>query len=161
MKGHQSSHRDGERPVPEWIKRLAAKLTIPPGAKVAGMAATREGAELTKEPIVNGSAGQIVDNARTLRTDAFPYNIRGNIGLSHVEGHVAAVIRERFMNAPTDPLQVSLVLTREPCEGKLSCRKLLRDLIPQGSSITVYVKREDGSLRLFDTFNGNGKALRA
>jgi hypothetical protein len=146
--------------VPEWVQRLGARLTVPTGKRVAGLAATGENAELTKEPIVNGSDGQVVDNARTLRTDVFPYNHRGNIGLSHVEGHVAAIIRERVREASQQSMHVSLVITREPCEGVLGCRKLLRDLIPTGSSITVYVKRDGEPPKWFGTFDGNGKATR-
>jgi len=83
-----------------------------------------------------------------------------NIGMTHVEGHVAAIIRERARAAPTEPVHASLVLTREPCPGRLGCQALLRDLLPAGSSITVYVKQKSGPPTWFDTFDGNGRVVR-
>jgi len=81
--------------MPVWAPELAAKLNpLGPGVKTAGFATTPDGTSLTDAPITNGSAYQVVDNARTLRTELRPFGFPGNAALSHVEGHVAAIMRE-------------------------------------------------------------------
>ncbi|WP_412745319.1 DddA-like double-stranded DNA deaminase toxin [Krasilnikovia sp. MM14-A1004] len=105
-------------------------------------------------PIANGARGQIVDNAATLVRDWLPWSRAGNVGLAHVEGHVAALMRER-----PELEYVHLVLTSEPCKGKFGCNALLRDMLPIGSTLDVYV-RERGKLRFHDRYFGNGRVVR-
>lgn len=105
--------------------------------------------------IVNGEAGQLVNNAATLRTEDRPWDTKGNVALTHVEGHVAALMRKLG-----GPRKVSLVVTRDPCEGPYGCDERLPDILPIGSMLAVYV-REGGSLRYFKTYEGNGEAVKA
>ncbi|GAB1688794.1 DddA-like double-stranded DNA deaminase toxin [Krasilnikovia sp. M28-CT-15] len=136
------------------MRDAAARLRLPPSAYVAGIALDQDGHELHPEPIVNGAGGQIVDNAATLVRKKAPWSRTGNVGLSHVEGHVAALMRERL-----ELRRVRLVLTRKPCEGDLGCDELLPDMLPEGSMLEVYV-REGGQLRFHDRYVGNGKVVR-
>ena len=113
---------------------------------MAGYAATPDGQLLHDQPIVNGARGAAVENQSTLR-DRWRYL---DVALTHVEGHVAGLMRE-----PNAPRQVVLVASREPCPGELGCRKLLPGMLPAGSELVVYVVR-DGEPQYFDTYTGTG-----
>ncbi|GAB1689508.1 hypothetical protein KRM28CT15_13110 [Krasilnikovia sp. M28-CT-15] len=95
----------------------------------------------------------MVDNAATLLREARPWNMESNIALTHVEGHIAALMRKRG-----SPQRVNLVLTRDPCDGPYGCDERLPDMLPVGSTLTIYV-REGGQLRLFKTYAGNGEVV--
>jgi hypothetical protein len=112
-----------------------------------------DGVPLHDGLIVNGSQGQIVDNAATLRMDERPWAMKGNIALSHVEGHVAALMRKK-----DGPQHVDLVVTREPCKGRYGCDERLAEVLPRGSTLSVYV-RSGGQLTLYKTFIGTGEAV--
>jgi hypothetical protein len=122
---------------------------------VAGTAATPDRKSLTAKPIVNGTKGQVVDNAATLRTDLVPWAWRGNVGLTHVEGHVAAMMRERG-----GPREVILVGTREPCPDKFGCDATLRSMLPRGGVLHVYVRDGNGHTTYFDTYVGTGEGAK-
>lgn len=139
--------------MPKVIRDLAVRLRLPPGAKVVGIAAGEDGKPLYPDPLVNGTGGQVVDNAATLRRNELPWSQPSNIGLSHVEGHVAALMRR-----PGAPARVNLVVSREPCEGRFGCNELLSDMLPAGSTLVVYV-RDGGDVRYFNTYHGNGRAV--
>jgi hypothetical protein len=125
---------------------MAARLRVPDGAKVAGLIATPTAEPLHDRPIVNGARGAVVDNRATLR----PRWRHLDVALTHVEGHVAAIMRE-----PDGPKQVVLVVSREPCPGELGCRKLLPGMLPADAHLSVYVADRDG-VRYFDTYLGTG-----
>ncbi|MEV6596113.1 DddA-like double-stranded DNA deaminase toxin [Actinoplanes sp. NPDC051346] len=135
------------------IRAIAGKLRIPPGAEVAGIAIGENGQALHLGAIVSGAVGQLVNNQATLRMEARPWNMRGNIALAHVEGHVAALMREQ-----NGPRHVSLVITRDPCDGPYGCDERLPDMLPAGSTLTLYV-REGGGLRFFKKYIGNGRVV--
>jgi Double-stranded DNA deaminase toxin A len=142
--------------VPAWVRGLADKLDpLGPGVKAAGIATTPDGTPLTDAPITNGSAYQVVDSARTLRTDLRPFGFPGNVALSHVEGHVAAIMRE-----PNAPREVGLVMSRPPCGGKFGCDVSLPKLLPIGSTLTVYVCQPDGSVTYHATYRGDGSGVK-
>jgi hypothetical protein len=90
-----------------------------------------------------------------LRTDLIPWAWRGNVGLTHVEGHVAAIMRQ-----PNGPSEVSLVITRAPCGEEFGCDATLRKMLPPGSVLTVYVQDENGVPRHYDTYEGTGEGVK-
>jgi hypothetical protein len=75
------------------------------------------------------------------------------IATDHVEGHVAARMRE-----PGGPREVTLVINNEPCDDPLGCDKFLPMLMPRGSRLDVWVVGEDGP-RLFKTYRGTGEGV--
>lgn len=134
---------------------MARRLRVPPGAKVAGIAAGADGARLHDGVIVNGEHGALVDNARTLRADDPVIRWRQvSAPLAHVEGHVAGVMRE-----PGGPREVTLVISRPPCPGSRGCNALLPGMLPQDSRLHVYVADESGNARFYKTYNGNGRGV--
>ncbi|GIG61417.1 hypothetical protein Lfu02_57890 [Longispora fulva] len=109
--------------------------------------------------ITSGSRYQIVDNAATLKTDIEPFVRPGNIGLAHVEGHIAALIRERA-KALGQQVHATAVLTREPCPGDRGCHENLHKMLPFGSTLRVYVRQADGTLKQFKIYEGTGQGVK-
>jgi hypothetical protein len=141
--------------VPTVVRDIARRLRAPPGAKTAGIATTADGAPLHDGVVVNGAHGALVDNAASLRTDdpVIPWH-QTSATRTHVEGHITALMRQ-----PEGPRDVVLVLNRPPCPGQRGCRTLLPGMLPQGSRLHVYVAGEDGNVRLFKTYVGNGRGV--
>ncbi|MFG1955926.1 DddA-like double-stranded DNA deaminase toxin [Micromonospora sp. NPDC048830] len=72
----------------------------------------------------------------------------------HLEAKLAARMRrEQVMHA--------VVLTNNPpCDYEpYGCEKILSRLLPAGAQLTVYVRDDDGQVRLWRTYRGNGKAI--
>ncbi len=144
------------RPVtPGFVSEVARRLRVPPGAKVAGIATTADGTPLHDEPIVNGSRGALTDNAATLKPNAagVPWS-NLDVALSHVEGHVAALMR-----TGRAPSRVTLVATEEPCTTRWGCHRLLPGLLPAASELAVYVADQHGNVRYHHTYRGTGTGV--
>jgi hypothetical protein len=66
------------------------------------------------------------------------------------------------MREPDGPREVTLVLNNPPCaRGRFGCDNILRDIIPTGSHLRVYVKdtsQVDG-LRFHGSYVGTGRAI--
>ncbi|WP_412540168.1 DddA-like double-stranded DNA deaminase toxin [Longispora sp. K20-0274] len=138
---------------------LAERLTLGPGVKVAGVIGLRDGKTLHDGVITNGAGYQVVDNAATLKPDVEPFNRIGNIGLTHVEGHMAALIRERAL-ATGEQVHATAVLTKRPCPGPMGCHENLHLMLPFGSTLTVYVREPNGALRQVKTYVGTGLGVK-
>jgi hypothetical protein len=47
-----------------------------------------------------------------------------------------------------------------PCDYEpYGCEKILSRLLPAGTQLAVYVRDDDGQVRLWHTYTGNGKAI--
>jgi nucleic acid/nucleotide deaminase of polymorphic system toxin len=154
----------GPHTEPSYVRRFAEALRIPAGAKAAGIACARDGTPLhdPNKPLTNGRRGGFEDtaNATTLsrkrvgaRDQPLWYQL--DVALTHVEGHVAARMRE-----PDGPHEVVLVVTREPCGGELGCDAMLRSLIPRRATLYVYVAEPGRPARYFRSYTGDGKGVR-
>jgi hypothetical protein len=133
--------------VPPDVQRLAGRLTPwQPGGDTVGYAYDAGGRRLEDERFVSGrieSAAQgLAGRYRLVRTFT-----------DHIEGHVAARMRE-----PGGPDHVVLVQNNEPCQYAAGCHRLLRDVLPVGKTITVYVKDQQG-VRRYGVYEGNGKGV--
>lgn len=115
--------------VPEFVPALAAQ--VPPrgdGDKTTGLMVAQGQQRLLR----SGVRAPVSDPGHGLtdRKVALSWAVR-----NHVEGHVAALMRER--DGPND---VVLYLNKSPCNpGELSCDTLLPDIIPRGARLTVHV----------------------
>jgi hypothetical protein len=123
--------------VPAEVQLLADRLTPwKPGEDTVGYAYDDDRQHLDDERFASrriGSASRgLAGRYRLVRTFT-----------DHIEGHVAARMRE-----PGGPDHVVLA----------GCDRLLRDILPVGKTITVYVKDENG-VRLYGVFEGNGKGV--
>lgn len=60
-----------------------------------------------------------------------------------------------------DHITDAVVLTNNPpCEYQpYGCERILPQLLPAGSRLTVYVSDDDGQVRHWRTYSGNGKAI--
>lgn len=70
----------------------------------------------------------------------------------HVESHVAARMRRDRVREAT------LVINNEVCEGRFSCDRLLPDILPIGSRLTLY-ERVGGVVRLRRVYSGTGRGI--
>jgi len=115
--------------VPVHVRDVAAKIPGgDPAGDTVGYAFDSDGDKIDDERFVSGR----VESARQ--------RLAGRYALvrtftDHVEGHVAARLR-----MPGGPAHVILVQNQEPCKYAAGCDRLLRDVLPVGTSITVYVK---------------------
>lgn len=76
--------------------------------------------------------------------------------MDHVEPHAAAIMRR-----PEAPRRAILVINNIPCHeaGKpLMCEPLLPDLLPVGSTLTVYVSDGNGT-QFHKTYTGTGMEI--
>lgn len=71
--------------------------------------------------------------------------------LTHVEARAA-----RLMRLPSAPSQAEVVVNNPMCGW---CRDHLREVLPAGKTVRVFVRRDDGELEWVDDFKGNGRAL--
>ncbi|MGY0234895.1 DddA-like double-stranded DNA deaminase toxin [Longispora urticae] len=133
---------------------------LSPGVKVAGAVLINDGGRLHPGVITNGTQGQVVDNAATLDQMVEPFGRRGNVGLTHVEGHMAAIIRAR-VKATGRHVHATAVLTREPCPDiPNGCERTLPKMLPFASTLTIYIKNPDGTLRHHKTYVGTGTGVK-
>ncbi|GLZ78194.1 hypothetical protein Afil01_30010 [Actinorhabdospora filicis] len=124
---------------------------------------------INTEPVCNGSQEQLTDNRATVRDErVFPGRRNPkwahlDVVRSHVEGHFAALLR-----LEDGPREITLVVSREPCsepESLQGCEELLRDIIPVGKAIHVFVGGVDENgrsleLRYFRSYWGTGKGVK-
>lgn len=146
-----------EEPIPPVIVDAAAKLRemLPRGVKTVGQVLDGDGQSWGPE-IWSGTNGP-AKGAPGLRTDGtkVKWHRLGAV-LHHVEGHAAALLRRDGA-----PKHVTLVISKEPCAiPVIGCQSIIDDVLPRGSSITVYVANEDGTVQKWNNgFNGNGRGL--
>ncbi|MCX4469413.1 hypothetical protein OOK41_03670 [Micromonospora sp. NBC_01655] len=72
----------------------------------------------------------------------------------HLEAKLAARMRR-------EQATYAVVLTNNaPCDYEpYGCERILSRLLPSGAQLTVYVRDDDGQVRLWRTYTGNGKAI--
>jgi hypothetical protein len=72
----------------------------------------------------------------------------------HLEAKLAAQMRR-------EQITHAVVLTNNPpCDyDPYGCEKILPRLLPAAAQLTVYVRDDDGQVRLWHTYTGNGKAI--
>ncbi|WP_326559688.1 DddA-like double-stranded DNA deaminase toxin [Micromonospora sp. NBC_01796] len=72
----------------------------------------------------------------------------------HVEAKLAARMRREHATEAT------LLVNNPPCEyTPYGCEQILPRLLPAGTRMTVYVRNDDGQVRHWRTYVGNGKAI--
>jgi len=157
-----------ERPVPEWVHDVAARLSYP-GPKTVGIITDHSGNSVRKDENGNTLADDQIWSGRTgpaqklegLRTDTREKMHQWFAVREHVEGHAAA-----WMRAQPGDQHVVLVVSRPPCPtprpnrpGQATCQVALPQIIRRGSSLTVYVAEPGKPPRYFDTYRGNGRAV--
>jgi hypothetical protein len=118
----------------------------------------RDGAMIIRHPFTTGDgrlrSGAVGACRDTLKEDWHPTD---QVTWEHVEGHAAAYLRE-----PDTPDHLDIVVNNEPCRGNgpyVGCEEVLRDEIPQGKSMTVYVT-DSRITRPHDTYHGTGRGVR-
>ncbi|GAA3759537.1 hypothetical protein GCM10022225_51230 [Plantactinospora mayteni] len=72
----------------------------------------------------------------------------------HVEGHVAAVLRR-----PNAPKHAVLVVSAPPCGGPKGCHRRLAEMLPEGTTLGVYVAGDDGTTTWWADYHGNGRGV--
>lgn len=142
--------------APSYVRDAAGELPVreSPAAKTTGIAFDRAGRRLTAEPIWSGEDGPAAGAPGLRRDDpVYPWH-QLNAALTHVEGHVAALMR-----APDGPREVVLVLNNPPCTKRMGCHRLLPGMIPEGSQVHVYLARPAGSAQFLRTYTGHGRGV--
>jgi hypothetical protein len=72
----------------------------------------------------------------------------------HLEAKLAARMRREQVT------QAVVLINNPPCDYEpYGCEKILSRLLPIGAQLTVYVRDDDGQVRLWRTYTGNGKAI--
>lgn len=71
----------------------------------------------------------------------------------HAEAKAVAAVREA-----SGDQHVTMAIDEEPCQGVKGCDATLPDIIPAGSSITVYLRGGD-SVSLYRYCQGNGRGI--
>jgi hypothetical protein len=74
--------------------------------------------------------------------------------MDHAEAKLAAAIRSSEGGAR----HVTAVINNEPCPGPAGCDAVLPGLIPSGTTVSLYVKTDEGTL-FYGEYQGNGKAI--
>jgi hypothetical protein len=118
----------------------------------------RDGALIVREPFTTGDgrlrSGAVPECRDTVEPD---WHRTDQVTWEHAEGHAAAYLRH-----PDTPDHIDVVVNNEPCRSNgpyVGCEEVLRDEIPQGKSMTVYVT--DGrNTRPHDTYHGTGRGVR-
>jgi hypothetical protein len=138
--------------LPAAVVRLASKLSPwRDGENARGYAFDADHRSLNDEPFVSGRVRSAAHGLRPVRGGGHPVTVT-----DHVEGHVAARMR-----VDGGPREVTLVINKAPCADRpFGCDRLLPDIIPAGSRLTVYVVEANGP-RLYRTYEGTGKAITA
>jgi hypothetical protein len=157
-----------ERPVPEWVHEVAARLRYPETKQTVGVITDLHGNSVRKDENGNTLADAQIWSGRKgpaeklegLRTDTEDRVHQWATVRQHVEGHAAAWMRGQ----PGDQ-HVALVVSKAPCPapeevrlGEMSCQVALPRIIRRGSSLTVYVAEPGERPYYFDTYRGNGEA---
>jgi len=63
------------------------------------------------------------------------------------------------MRDPNGPCNAILVVSKPPCPGPLGCDSVLRDLLPAGCTLTIYVLDAEGGVQYYDTYTGTGRGV--
>ncbi|MGW4502854.1 DddA-like double-stranded DNA deaminase toxin [Micromonospora sp. NPDC004336] len=72
----------------------------------------------------------------------------------HLEAKLAARMRRDHIN------RAAVVTNNPPCDyTPYGCEKILSRLLPAGAQLAVYVRDDDGQVRHWRTYTGNGKAI--
>ena len=72
------------------------------------------------------------------------------MGIAHVEGHAAAIMRRRRLTHTT------LVVSERPCPGRMGCHAMLAHLLERGATLDVYVAGRQGPV-YWGTYTGTGE----
>lgn len=162
-------------PTPKFIATAAADLRklLPRGTKTVGAPFLPDG-----RPLVDRNGAPFIDDegnaieliwsgvkgpargAPGVRTDGPPSRRWHELWpvLHHVEGHIAALMR-----TPNAPTHVTLVISQEPCSSPRGrppgCDQLIPDVLPRRSVLSVYVANEDGSVKRWKSYIGNGRGV--
>ena len=135
-----------EPPCPAAVGRFARRLPARTSDKspVHGFLVAPNGSAI---PVTSGkNMDTVSDLLRTYRP----------IAVDHAEGRAARQMR-RYAVTKAD-----LVINDEPCNyPQVGCRDAVPEMLPEGSTLTIWVREADGSLRYFGTCRGNGKGIRS
>ncbi|GAA0405595.1 hypothetical protein GCM10009541_56030 [Micromonospora gifhornensis] len=72
----------------------------------------------------------------------------------HLEAKFAARMRREHVT------RAAVVTNNPPCDyTPYGCEKILSRLLPAGAQLDVYVRDDDGQVRHWRTYTGNGKAI--
>ncbi|SCL35866.1 DddA-like double-stranded DNA deaminase toxin [Micromonospora aurantiaca (nom. illeg.)] len=72
----------------------------------------------------------------------------------HLEAKLAARMRREHVT------HAAVVTNNPPCDyTPYGCEKILSRLLPAGAQMDVYVRDDDGQVRHWRTYTGNGKAI--
>ncbi|MFD1085439.1 DddA-like double-stranded DNA deaminase toxin [Micromonospora andamanensis] len=72
----------------------------------------------------------------------------------HLEAKLAARMRREHVT------HAAVVTNNPPCDyTPYGCEKILSRLLPAGARMDVYVRDDDGQIRHWRTYTGNGKAI--
>ncbi|MEV2241296.1 DddA-like double-stranded DNA deaminase toxin [Micromonospora sp. NPDC049891] len=72
----------------------------------------------------------------------------------HLEAKLAARMRREHVT------HAAVVTNNPPCDyTPYGCEKILSRLLPAGAQMDVYVRDDDGKVRHWRTYTGNGKAI--
>jgi hypothetical protein len=93
-------------------------------------------------PRERGSAGGVADRYRDMRF------LRDD----HVEAQAAALMRQRRLT------HAVLYINTVPCAYPDGCARNIRDVIPKGSTLTVYRVYPSGAVQPYN-YRGNGRGL--
>jgi len=143
---------DNDEPIPEWALAETQKLPERGDDKgpTVGTIFDDRGERLLDESIKSGRSLAPTDDLKLPRgVPDFPVTFT-----DHVESIVAAMMR------PSDgPRRVTLVLNNVPCWKEMySCEKILRHIIPEDSTLTVYGSKAGGPVRRF-VYRGTGRGI--
>jgi hypothetical protein len=142
---------DASKPlVPAAVVRLAGRLSPwQPGESAVAYAVHSNGQQFSDVPFTSGRVPAAAHGLRQLRGGGLPVTVT-----DHVEGHIAA-----HMRAPNGPRDVTVVINKVPCDDRpFGCHRILPDILPTGSRLTVYVVDAAG-VRYHHTYQGTGRAI--
>ncbi|WP_326557139.1 DddA-like double-stranded DNA deaminase toxin [Micromonospora sp. NBC_01796] len=136
---------------PPHLSEIGASLRamLPRGTKTVGMLVSPDGRTRSK-PIWSGEDGP-GHGAPGLRRDSPLRWHQMAAATQHVEGHTAAVLRE-----PNAPKRAVLVVSAPPCGGPKGCHRRLAEMLPEGTTLRVYVAGDDGTTTWWADYHGNG-----
>lgn len=133
----------GQPPRPAQVDQLGARLPIrESGEPVAGYVIAPNGSAIQVR------SGRNPDNVSDLRPGYRP------LSWKHAEGRAARVIRKHSVR------RADLVINADPCDvPQVGCRDTLPYMLPDGATLTIWVRRNDGTIDYFDTYTGNGRGI--
>ncbi|MGA8112620.1 MAG: DddA-like double-stranded DNA deaminase toxin [Actinocatenispora sp.] len=142
-----------DSPIPSFVRRTADEFqhVRPPSTQTAGYLVDRSGSPLHDGRIISGADGP-ARGAPGLNPD-FPVT-RWETALKHVESHAAAILRRT--QAPTEAV---LVVSKEPCGGPRGCQVVLPRILPEDTTLHVYLAEPGAQPRWYGTYPGNGRGL--